>query len=92
MLNMKNLVFKEWPAKKLIERYIRSYVIKEIILANILHSIFQTHPSQPTDNSLSLFTLPNLFWYRLYIFFLSWMSLIDLANSMELHPSISKDY
>ena len=34
MLNIKNLVFKKKPIKKLIKQYIGPYIIKEIILAN----------------------------------------------------------
>jgi len=34
MLNIKNLVFKKRPIKKLIKQYIGPYIIEEIILAN----------------------------------------------------------
>ena len=34
MLSTKDLVFKEKPVKKLIERYIRSYKIEEMMLKN----------------------------------------------------------
>ena len=34
MLNIKNLVFKKKPIKKLIKQYIGPYIIEEIILAN----------------------------------------------------------
>ena len=34
MSSMKNLVFKEKPAKKLVDQYIGSYTIDEIISAN----------------------------------------------------------
>ena len=34
MLSIKNLVFKERPAKKLIERYVRLYEIEEVVLKN----------------------------------------------------------
>ena len=36
MLNTKDLVFKEQLVKKLTERYVRPYIIKEIILANTI--------------------------------------------------------
>ena len=36
MLSIKDLVFKEWSAKNLTERYVRLYIIKEIILANLI--------------------------------------------------------
>jgi len=36
MLSTKDLLFKEQPAKKLIERYVRLYMIKEIVLANAI--------------------------------------------------------
>ena len=31
MLNIKDLVFKEWPAKKLVDQYISPYIIEEVI-------------------------------------------------------------
>ena len=34
LLSTKNLVFKERPVQKLIERYIRPYVIEEVVLTN----------------------------------------------------------
>ena len=34
MLSMKDLVFKERPVKKLTERYIGSYIVKEVVLKN----------------------------------------------------------
>jgi len=34
MLSMKDLVFKKKSAKKLIEWYVRPYIIKKIVLAN----------------------------------------------------------
>jgi len=34
MLSSKDLVFKERPVKKLIERYVGPYVIKEVVLKN----------------------------------------------------------
>jgi len=36
MLSIKDLVFKEWLAKKLAERHVGLYTIKEIILANAI--------------------------------------------------------
>ena len=36
---MRNLVFKERPVKKLIERYIGLYEIEEIVLKNVVKSI-----------------------------------------------------
>jgi len=34
ILSTKNLVFKERPVKKLIEQYIKPYVIEEVVLKN----------------------------------------------------------
>ena len=34
MLSMKDLVFKERPVKKLTERYVGSYIVKEVVLKN----------------------------------------------------------
>jgi len=34
LLSTKDLVFKERPVKKLMERYIRPYEMKEIVLSN----------------------------------------------------------
>ena len=34
MLSTKNLVFKERPAKKLVDRYISPYIIDEVISTN----------------------------------------------------------
>ena len=34
LLSTKDLVFKEKPVKKLTERYIRLYVIEEVVLSN----------------------------------------------------------
>ena len=34
MLNTKNLVFKERPARKLMERYIGPYAIEEVVSSN----------------------------------------------------------
>ena len=36
MLSTKDLVFKERPAKKLMERYIGPYEIEEVVLKNIV--------------------------------------------------------
>jgi len=36
MLSTKDLVFKERPAKKLMERYVRPYKIEEIVLKNVV--------------------------------------------------------
>jgi len=36
MLSMKDLVFKERSVKKLIEQYIESYVIEEVVLKNVV--------------------------------------------------------
>jgi len=36
ILSIKDLVFKEKIAKKLMERYIELYIIEEIILANVI--------------------------------------------------------
>ena len=36
MLNMRDLVFKERPAKKLMERYIKPYEIEEVISKNVV--------------------------------------------------------
>ena len=36
MLSTKELVFKERPVKKLIERYIKPYKIKEVVLKNVV--------------------------------------------------------
>ena len=48
MLSMKDLVFKERPVQKLIERYVRPYVIKEAVLSNTvklrLPSLMRIHP------------------------------------------------
>ena len=45
---MKDLVFKERPVQKLIERYVRPYVIKEAVLSNTvklrLPSLMRIHP------------------------------------------------
>ena len=48
MLNIKKLVFKERLMKKLIERYIRLYIVKEVILRNMvklkLLAFMRIHP------------------------------------------------
>jgi len=36
MLSIKGLVFKERPAKKLMERYVRPYEIEEVVLKNVV--------------------------------------------------------
>jgi len=36
MLSMKNLVFKERPAKKLINCYIGPYIIDEVVSTNVV--------------------------------------------------------
>ena len=36
MLSTKNLVFKERPVKKLIEQYMKPYVIKEVVSKNVV--------------------------------------------------------
>jgi len=36
ILSTKDLVFKEWLAKKLTKKYVRLYMIEEIILANVI--------------------------------------------------------
>jgi len=36
MLSTKNLVFKERPAKKLVDQYIRPYVIEKVISTNVV--------------------------------------------------------
>ena len=48
LLSTKDLVFKERPTKKLMERYIGPYVIKEVVLSNAvklrLPSLMRIHP------------------------------------------------
>ena len=48
LLSTKDLVFKERPAKKLIERYIGPYVIEEVVSSNVvklqLLSSMRIHP------------------------------------------------
>ena len=36
MLSIKNLVFKERPTQKLMERYVGPYVIEEVVLLNVV--------------------------------------------------------
>ena len=36
MLSTKNLVFKERPAKKLVDQYVRPYVIKKVVSTNVV--------------------------------------------------------
>ena len=36
MLSTRDLVFKERPAHKLIERYVGLYVIEEVVLSNVV--------------------------------------------------------
>ena len=36
MLSTKDLVFKERPVKKLMERYMRPYVVKKVVLRDIV--------------------------------------------------------
>ena len=33
---MKNLVFKEWPAKKLVNQYVSLYIIDEVVSTNAI--------------------------------------------------------
>ena len=48
MLSIKDLVFKERPAWKLIERYVGPYLIEEVVLLNVvklrLPSLIRIHP------------------------------------------------
>ena len=48
LLSTKDLVFKERPTKKLMERYVEPYVIKEVVLPNAvklrLPSLMRIHP------------------------------------------------
>jgi len=48
MLSMKDLVFKERPVWKLIERYVGPYVIEEVVSSNAvklqLPSLMRIHP------------------------------------------------
>ena len=36
MLSIKDLVFKENPVKKLTERYVRLYIVEEVVLKNTM--------------------------------------------------------
>jgi len=36
MLSMKDLVFKKWPAKKLVDWYVSLYIIDEIVSTNVV--------------------------------------------------------
>ena len=36
LLSMKNLVFKEWPAKKLVDQYVSSYIIDKVASTNAI--------------------------------------------------------
>ena len=36
MLSTKNLVFKEKPAKKLVDQYISSYIIDKVVSTNVV--------------------------------------------------------
>jgi len=36
MLSTKNLVFKERPAKKLVDQYVRLYVIEKVVSTNVV--------------------------------------------------------
>jgi len=36
MLSMKGLVFKEQPARKLVDQYISPYIINEVVSANAI--------------------------------------------------------
>ena len=36
MLSTKDLVFKERPAKKLVNRYVGPYIIEEIVFTNVV--------------------------------------------------------
>ena len=48
LLSTKDLVFKERPTKKLTERYVGPYAIKEVVLSNVvklqLPSLMRIHP------------------------------------------------
>jgi len=48
MLSMKDLVFKERPVRKLVERYIGPYEIEEVVFTNVvklqLPSSMRIHP------------------------------------------------
>ena len=36
MLSTKDLVFKERPARKLVDRYVRLYAIEEVVSTNVV--------------------------------------------------------
>jgi len=36
MLSTKDLVFKEWPARKLVDQYVGLYIIDEVVLTNAI--------------------------------------------------------
>ena len=36
MLSIKDLVFKERPARKLVDRYIGPYIIEEVVSTNVV--------------------------------------------------------
>ena len=42
MLSIKNLVFKEQLARKLVDQYVGSYIIKEMISTNVVKLRLQT--------------------------------------------------
>ena len=48
MLSMKDLVFKEWLAKKLVDRYVGLYAIDEVVSTNAvklwLPMLMRIHP------------------------------------------------
>jgi len=48
MLSMKDLVFKEQPAKKLVDQYIGPYIINKVVSTNIvklwLPTLMRIHP------------------------------------------------
>ena len=59
MLSTKDLVFKERPVHKLVEKYVEPYVIEEVILANAvklqLPSLMRIHP---------VVNISQVVWYR----------------------------
>ena len=36
MLSTKDLVFKEWPAMKLVDQYVSPYIIEEVVSTNVV--------------------------------------------------------
>ena len=36
MLSTKDLVFKEWPARKLVNQYVSPYIIEEVVSTNVV--------------------------------------------------------